>query len=209
MVVNKKQVTFTLSPSVILRYTALVQKHYGNNQVSAQVELLIRNETARLSGNLDEMLHGMANTLRDTANGIKNSDSKDGLNKVVDSLEVWTSANRGVEFQANDISTNYEMLQTKYLSRVKRCDELIATLKQKAAYDDLLDLAIEHGLDLNSDMGNLDKVVAEMFAESAKLQLHPGYLQLFVNMLEIGKQKRAIEKDLRHIQQQKYGLPNS
>jgi hypothetical protein len=205
LVVNKKQCTFTLSPSVILTYTALVQKHFGNNQVSAQVELLIRGENARLGGDLDGYLHSIVRNLRDVAEGIPNPDSKDQFTKNIDNLEIWVANARGIQFAATDVATNYEQLQCRYVGKVKRCDELVKVLKAHGSYDDLMDLAEKCGLDLNTEMDNLKEVVTKMLPNRT---VNPGHLQLFFNVLELAREKRLIERDLTAIQRQKYEGPD-
>jgi hypothetical protein len=208
MVVNKKQVTFTVSPPIWAEFGSLTQHHYGNNQVSAQLELLIRGEVARLKGDLDGYLHGVIRTLRDVAGNIPSPESRDAFVKHIDDLEIWIANARGIQFAATDIASNYEQLQRRYVLKVKHSDELKKLLKGKGkdCYEDLLDFAIEQGLDMDSDFDNLKAVGLKMLANSKSR--NPENLQIFFNLLEIGREKRLIERDLKAIQKQKYGGPD-
>ena len=124
MVVNKKQATFTVDPNAWAEFGAVVQHHYGNNQVSAQLELLIRGEASRLKGDLDGYLHSIIRNLRDVSGSIPSIEAKEAFEKNIDSLEIWLANARGIQFAATDIATNYEQLQRRYFLKVKRSDEL-------------------------------------------------------------------------------------
>jgi len=208
MVVNKKQATFTVSPNVWTEYGVLVQHHFGGNQVSAQLELLIRGEAARLKGDLDGYLHSLIRTLRDVSGSIPTPESRDAFVGHIDDLEVWVANARGIQFAATDIACNYEQLQRRYVLKVRHSDELKKLLKGKGkdCYEDLLDFAIEQGLDMDSNFDNLKDVGLKMLANSKGR--NPENLQIFFNLLEIGREKRLIERDLTAIQRQKYEGPD-
>ena len=208
MVVNKKQATFTVDPNIWAEFGAIIQHHYGNNQVSAQLEQLIRGEASRLKGDLDGYLHSIIRNLRDVSGSIPSIESKEAFVKNIDSLEVWVANARGIQFAATDIACNYEQLQRRYFLKVKHSDELRKILKGKGkdCYEDLLDFAIECGLNMDSDFDNLKAVALKMLANSK--DKNPEHLQIFFNLLELGREKRLIERDLKAIQNQKYGGPD-
>ena len=142
------------------------------------------------------------------AGSIPSPEAKEAFVKNIDSLEIWVANARGIQFAATDIACNYEQLQRRYFLKVKHSDELRKELKSKGkdCYEELLDFAIECGLNMDSDFSNLKEVALKMLANSK--DKNPEHLQIFFNLLELGREKRLIERDLKAIQNQKYGGPD-
>jgi hypothetical protein len=79
--------------------------------------------------------------------------------------------------------------------KVSELDKLEKTLKQHKVFDDLVDLAEKHKID-RAKFSNLDKVIAKLFADwdGAQDDLH-----LFITLLEIVREKRGVEHELKQI----------
>jgi hypothetical protein len=65
-------------------------------------------------------------------------------------------------------------------------------------------MAIDFGLDLDSDFGNLDQVINKLLRARDEQNISEEFMQLFLNLLEIGWQKRVLERQMREIQRKTY-----
>jgi len=205
--VTKKTVAFSCDPDAWKTFCSLVEQRYGERAVSGQLEQLVRAEAARLSGKVDDFLNATIKILRELASGVKDPEPQKTLAKLLDGLEGWAKTNRGTSFDATDLRVDYSELQRTYILRCKKGDELTKILKDHGSYEGLKQAAKESGLVLSGDYGNAQKVIDKMLKASQQ----PGWqfsmmdLQLFINLIEVVKEKRALEKRLTEIQKKTYG----
>jgi len=102
----------------------------------------------------------------------------------------------GQEASAKD-SLNYEALKREHVKLAEEVNRLIKLLQRIGAYDQLMVMAAELGLD--TELNNADKVIAKLMQKWSedKTALH-----IFITLIETSKHKKAIEKKLEQIRLQ-------
>ena len=98
----------------------------------------------------------------------------------------------GSEGQPSQAPADYEALKRQHIKLSEETIRLTNTLRKIGVYEDLMDMAKNFGLDLET-LSNIEEVGAKILKnwEGLKTSAH-----LFITLLETGKQKKAIEKKL-------------
>ena len=89
---------------------------------------------------------------------------------------------------------NYEALKREHVKLAEEVNRLIKLLQRIGAYDQLMVMAAELGLD--TELNNADQVIAKLMQKWSedKTALH-----IFITLIETSKHKKAIEKKLEQI----------
>jgi len=99
----------------------------------------------------------------------------------------------GAEASTQD-ALNYEALKREHVKLAEEVNRLIKLLQRIGAYDQLMVMAAELGLD--TELNNADQVIAKLMQKWSedKTALH-----IFITLIETSKHKKAIEKKLEQI----------
>jgi len=99
----------------------------------------------------------------------------------------------GQEASAKD-GLNYEALKREHVKLAEEVNRLIKLLQREGAYDQLMGIVAELGLD--TELNNADEVIAKLLQKWSedKTALH-----IFITLIETSKHKKAIEKKLEQI----------
>jgi len=97
------------------------------------------------------------------------------------------------ETSAQD-ALNYEALKREHVKLAEEVNRLIKLLQREGAYDQLMGIVAELGLD--TELNNADEVIAKLLQKWSedKTALH-----IFITLIETSKHKKAIEKKLEQI----------
>ena len=98
----------------------------------------------------------------------------------------------GSEGQSSQAPADYEALKRQHIKLSEETIRLTNTLRKIGVYEDLMDMAKNFGLNLET-LNNTEEVGAKILKnwEGLKTSAH-----LFITLLETGKKKKAIEKKL-------------
>jgi len=99
---------------------------------------------------------------------------------------------KGVEVTA---PVDYDDLKRQHHLLIRDIDQIEKTLRKHGVYDQLVDLAENLKID-KTNFSNLKNVVRDMFNQ---WEGHQEELHLFVSLLELVKEKRGIEHELKQI----------
>ena len=99
----------------------------------------------------------------------------------------------GVEASTQD-TLKYEALKREHVKLAEEVNRLIKLLQRIGAYDQLMEMAAELGLD--TELSNAEEVIAKLLQKWSedKTALH-----IFITLIETSKHKRAIERKLEQI----------
>jgi uncharacterized protein YdiU (UPF0061 family) len=99
----------------------------------------------------------------------------------------------GVEDSARD-SLNYEALKREHVKLAEEVNRLIKLLQREGAYNQLMEMIAELGLD--TELNNANEVIAKLLQ---KWQEDKTALHIFITLIETSKHKKAIERKLDEI----------
>ena len=99
----------------------------------------------------------------------------------------------GSEALAKD-SLNYEALKREHVKLAEEVNRLIKLLQREGAYNQLMEMVAELGLD--TELNNANEVIAKLLHKwtEDKTALH-----IFITLMETSKHKKAIERKLDEI----------
>ena len=99
----------------------------------------------------------------------------------------------GVEASTQD-TLKYEALKREHVKLAEEVNRLIKLLQRIGAYDQLMEMAAELGLD--TELSNAEEVIAKLLQKWSedKTALH-----IFITLIETSKHKKAIERKLEQI----------
>ena len=105
---------------------------------------------------------------------------------------------RLAEIEGSEASTkdaqNYEALKREHVKLAEEVNRLIKLLQREGAYDQLMGIVAELGLD--TELNNAEEVIAKLMQKwnEDKTALH-----IFLTLIETSKHKKAIERKLEQI----------
>ena len=108
---------------------------------------------------------------------------------------------RLAEIEGREASTqdslNYEALKREHVKLAEEVNRLIKLLQKEGAYDQLMEIVAELGLD--TELNNAEEVIAKLMQKwnEDKTALH-----IFITLIETSKHKKAIERKLEQIRLQ-------
>jgi len=99
----------------------------------------------------------------------------------------------GVEASTQD-TLKYEALKREHVKLAEEVNRLIKLLQRIGAYDQLMEMVAELGLD--TELSNAEEVIAKLMQKwnEDKTALH-----IFITLIETSKHKKAIERKLEEI----------
>jgi hypothetical protein len=99
----------------------------------------------------------------------------------------------GLEASTKD-ALNYEALKREHVKLAEEVNRLIKLLQRKGAYNQLMEIVAELGLD--TELNNANEVIAKLMQKWSedKTALH-----IFITLIETSKHKKAIERKLDEI----------
>jgi hypothetical protein len=91
-------------------------------------------------------------------------------------------------------SSNYEALKREHVKLAEEVNRLIKLLQREGAYNQLMEMVAELGLD--TELNNANEVIAKLLHKwtEDKTALH-----IFITLIETSKQKKTIERKLEQI----------
>ena len=118
--------------------------------------------------------------------------------EVNDLLKKRLAELEGLQGQPSQAPADYENLKRQHIKLSEETIRLTNTLRKIGVYEDLMDMAKNFGLNLET-LSNTKEVGAKILKnwEGLKTSAH-----LFITLLETGKQKKAIEKKLEETRMQ-------
>jgi hypothetical protein len=105
---------------------------------------------------------------------------------------------RLAEIEGSEASTkdslNYEALKREHVKLAEEVNRLIKLLQREGAYNQLMEIVAELGLD--TELNNANEVIAKLLHKwtEDKTALH-----IFITLIETSKQKKTIERKLDEI----------